>query len=113
MFHQLVAWLASTVGSWEYPGIIVIGTSRLYLGVHWLSDVLGGLLISTSWPALLEIVYLKGPADIVPRRLLKLVTILVIVIAGGWHVGQRHAKDHAFYAPRYNLKAMTLATWLA
>jgi undecaprenyl-diphosphatase len=91
----------------------VIGTSRLYLGAHWLSDVLGGLLIGTSWAALLGIAYLKGPADIVPRRLLGLVTIIVIVIAGGWHVSQRHAKDLAFYAPRYNLQAMTLATWLA
>ncbi|MGA8020888.1 MAG: VTT domain-containing protein [Desulfobacterales bacterium] len=91
----------------------VIGISRLYLGAHWLSDVLGGLLVGTSWVALLGIAYLKGPAEIVPRRMLGLVVVLVIVIAGGWHVAQRHEKDLAFYAPRHKVQSMPLATWQA
>ena len=91
----------------------IIAISRLYLGAHWLSDVLGGFFIGTSWAALLGIAYLKSPEENVPRRLLGLVTILVIVIAGGWHVSQRHEKDLAFYAPRHNVQSMTLATWLA
>ncbi|NOZ04293.1 MAG: phosphatase PAP2 family protein [FCB group bacterium] len=91
----------------------IIAMSRLYLGAHWLSDVLGGFLIGTSWTALLGIAYLKGPAEIVPRRLLGAVTLLIVVTAGGWHVAQRHEKDLAFYAPRYAVQAMPLKTWLA
>ena len=91
----------------------VIGSSRLYLGAHWLSDALGGFLIGTSWVALLGIAYLKGSAEIIPRRLLGLVVILVIVIAGGWHVTQRHKNDLAFYAPRHKVQSMPLATWQA
>ncbi|MBW1722885.1 MAG: VTT domain-containing protein [Deltaproteobacteria bacterium] len=91
----------------------IIAISRLYLGAHWLSDVLGGFLIGTSWTALVGIVYLKGSAEVVPRRLLGLVTVLVIFIAGAWHVAQRHEKDLAFYAPQHVVKSMPLQKWIA
>ena len=90
-----------------------IAISRLYLGAHWLSDVLGGFFIGASWAALLGIAYLKKPDEGLPRRLLGFVTVLVIVVAGGWHVSRHHEKDLTFYSPRYDLQTMPLATWLA
>ncbi|MGB5422908.1 MAG: VTT domain-containing protein [Desulfobacterales bacterium] len=91
----------------------IIAISRLYLGAHWLSDVLGGFFVGASWAALLGIAYLKNPDIGLPRRLLGFATILVIVVAGGWHVSRHHEKDLAFYSPRYDLQTMPLATWLA
>jgi membrane protein DedA with SNARE-associated domain/membrane-associated phospholipid phosphatase len=91
----------------------IIAISRLYLGAHWLSDVMGGFFIGTSWVALLGIAYLKRPDQGVPRRLLGFVTILVILIAGGWHVSKRHEKDLAFYAPRHIVQSIPLKKWLA
>lgn len=89
----------------------VIGFSRLYLGAHWLSDILGGYFIGTSWTALTGIAYLKGADEHIPRRLLGVTVVLVIVIAGGWHVIQRHEKDLVFYAPRHNEKTIALSSW--
>ncbi|MDP4979669.1 MAG: phosphatase PAP2 family protein [Desulfobacterales bacterium] len=91
----------------------IIAISRLYLGDHWISDVLGGFFIGTSWVAQLGIAYLKNPDEGLPRRLLGFVTVLVIVVASCWHVSRHHEKDLAFYSPRYDLQTMPLATWLA
>ncbi|NOX32142.1 MAG: phosphatase PAP2 family protein [Deltaproteobacteria bacterium] len=88
-----------------------VATSHLYLGIHWFSDVMGGFFIGICWTALLGIAYLKTPEEGVPRRLLGVVTILVVVVAGGWHLSMRHKKDFAFYAPVHHMQSMSMATW--
>jgi undecaprenyl-diphosphatase len=39
--------------------IILIGPSRVYLGDHWASDMLGGYLLGGSWLTLAMRIYLK------------------------------------------------------
>jgi undecaprenyl-diphosphatase len=106
-------------GSWRW-GIFVavlvfsfiIAVSRLYLGAHWLSDVLGGFFIGTGWVTLLGIAYLKESNEGVPRRWLGLVTVLTLVIAGSWHVAHRFETDLGIYAPRKDMRFLPLDTWL-
>ncbi|WP_051689988.1 bifunctional DedA family/phosphatase PAP2 family protein [Pelobacter seleniigenes] len=90
----------------------IIGFSRLYLGAHWLSDVLGGYFIGTSWATIVGIAYLKKADKPVPKRLLAGAVIGVVLIVGGWHVTRQHKKDLSFYAPRHTMQTMALASWL-
>lgn len=57
--YGALAWLAAhltstrtvTVLAWSSAVVVavLIGASRLYLGVHWLSDVVGGWLLGAAW----------------------------------------------------------------
>jgi undecaprenyl-diphosphatase len=50
--------------------ILVVGASRVYLGAHWLSDVLGGYALGAAWVALLvTIVFIsRSPVPRAPTR---------------------------------------------
>lgn len=65
--------------------IAAIGVSRLYLGMHWLSDVLAGYALGLAWIVLLAALYLAlhRPGRL-PAAPLGTVAAAALVIAGGW-----------------------------
>ena len=117
-FAVLLAGKRSGTWRWGlFSGVVMIafsiGISRLYLGAHWFSDVLGGYFIGAGWTAFMGIAWLKKADERLPRRLLGLAAVLVIVVAGGRHVAQRHEKDLAFYSPPHTVRTMPLSIWQA
>lgn len=96
------------------PAALLIGAialSRLYLGAHWLSDVLGGLSLGLAWVSLLAIAYYRHPAPVSMPQGLPYVALLALMLAGGWHVAAQYTTDLQRYAPRVTVQHLDAASW--
>lgn len=102
---------------WAIAGLAVllvglISFSRLYLGAHWLSDVLASLSLGASWVALLSIAYLQHVrGEHLPTRALLLTALAALVLAGSGMVATHRAADMVHYAPRQAAAPLLLADW--
>lgn len=91
--------------------ISAIAASRLYLGAHWLSDVIGGLSLGLAWVCLLAIAYYRHPVSVSPSRGLPVVVVIAFALAGGWHVTTQYSRDLERYAPRQVTQHLDAAAW--
>ena len=80
---------------WPYivGGAIVamIGFARLYLGAHWLSDVVGGALLGIVWLLILGIAYRSHVSRTLYMRPLAVAFYGTFALAGAWHA--THSAD--------------------
>ena len=77
---------------WPYivGGAVVatIGFARLYLGAHWLSDIVGGVLLGIVWLLVLGIAYRSHVSRPLDMRPLAVAFYGTFALASGWHAAR-------------------------
>lgn len=93
--------------------VMAIAFSRLYLGVHWLSDFLGGACLGLFWVALIGIAYDRHPAPRLPVRRFLAVMLVIMAVVASWLGPQRYRQDLEHYARPVDTRMVALAEWQA
>jgi undecaprenyl-diphosphatase len=106
VWRPLVAGLALCAG-------LLMAFSRLYLGAHWFSDVIGSLAFATAWLIVLGLAYVRHHDRPFSRGHLALVACGALALFGGFNVMRHHAADVARYAVRDTTPSLAAQTWWA
>lgn len=90
-----------------------IAFSRLYLGAHWLADVLAGVGLGGAWVAILAIARQRHGAENPRLPGLAVAAGLAFLAAGSWHVATGLERDLQRYAVRHGARGIPAASWRA
>lgn len=88
-----------------------ISFSRLYLGVHWFTDILVGLFLGAVWTTLVGLFYLKTDFESFPKHRLIIVTLLTLGLAGGWNIASRDTREYQEYVNQKIIHQIDTEKW--
>ncbi len=91
--------------------ITLVALARLYLGVHWLSDVLGSITLGMCWVAILGIAYYRHTRAEAHWLGLSLISIMIIVSATSVQTWRRHSLDLDKYMPPPAITWKSFGLW--
>ncbi|MEQ8779641.1 MAG: VTT domain-containing protein [Roseibium album] len=109
--HDLNRWLKASVFSVIATFVIAIGFSRVYLGAHWMSDVLAGLLFGTAMVSAFAFVFGPIHNEKIGRATLAAIVVATLTVFGGWHIWSTFDKALLTYQPKADTEVLTASGW--
>ncbi|TYC64497.1 phosphatase PAP2 family protein [Rhodobacterales bacterium] len=109
--HDLSRWAKASIFTVAATYVISIGFSRIYLGAHWLSDVMAGLLFGTAMVSAFAFIFGSIHNEKIGRRTVAALAVLTLAGFGGWHLHKSYQHDLEVYEPRSNKEIMTVTGW--
>lgn len=109
--HDRPRWAQALVVSFTAAFVTLIAFSRVYLGAHWASDALAGLLFGVAMAAAFAFVFGAERNERIGRRWLAALFAITLVVVGGGHVFANYAAGLARYAPHPAAVVLDEAAW--
>lgn len=109
--HDLNRWAKAAIFTITAAFVITIGFSRVYLGAHWMSDVLAGLLFGTAMVSAFAFVFGPIHNEKIGQLTIGSLVVLTLTVFGGWHLSTSFDQALVTYQPRDHKEIMTATSW--
>ena len=109
--HSMARWTQAIIVASASLIVIAVSFTRIYLGVNWLSDVLGGVLIAMILSTLYGVFIATLPRLRIKPFGLVGVSLAAFLVAGALHISNNYAANEALYAPQEKSQTFALADW--
>ncbi|WP_067338619.1 bifunctional DedA family/phosphatase PAP2 family protein [Stappia indica] len=111
--HDRSPLIKAGIFSLAVPLIGAVAFSRIYLGAHWMSDVVGGITFGTAMVAIFAFVFGSVHNEKIGRWSLAALTVATLAVVGGIHVSRDFDRAREMYRPTKPIEILTSQEWLS